>query len=82
MLWFGETTVAKEELYGTKKPIKIWNVNVDQISKLIETKTNSEYYIGCLDKVITLFVLIFLVDMLKPLKLKIDIKIINLCIFL
>ena len=43
MLRFGETAVAKEELYGTKKPIKIWNVNVDQISKLIETKTNSEY---------------------------------------
>ena len=31
MLWFGETTVTKEEFYGTKKPIKIWNVNVDQI---------------------------------------------------
>ena len=43
MLWFGETTVAKEELYGTKKPIKIWNVNVDQISKIKKTKTNSEY---------------------------------------
>ena len=41
MLRFGET--AKEELYDTKKPIKIWNVNVDQISKLIEKKTNSEY---------------------------------------
>ena len=31
MLWFGETTVTKEEFYGTKNPIKIWNVNVDQI---------------------------------------------------
>ena len=31
-----------------KKPIKIWNVNFDNIvvSKLVETKTNSRYLIG------------------------------------
>ena len=35
-----------------KKPINIWDVNVDNIviSKLIETKTNSKYLIGYSDK--------------------------------
>ena len=28
MLRFGETKIAKEELYGAKKPIKIWDVDV------------------------------------------------------
>ena len=30
--------VAKEEFYGAKKPIKIWDVNVDNIviSKLVD----------------------------------------------
>ena len=43
ILRFGKTKVAKEEFYGAKKPIKIWNVNIDNIviSKLIETKNNS-----------------------------------------
>ena len=33
-------------------PIKIYNVNVDNIviSKLVKTKTSSKYLIGCLDK--------------------------------
>ena len=35
-----------------EKPIKIWNVNFDNvISKLVETKTYSKYLIGYLDKV-------------------------------
>ena len=40
MLTPGETKVAKEEFYGAKKPINIWDVNVDNIviSNLIETK--------------------------------------------
>ena len=52
MLKFGETKVAKEEVYGAKKPIKIWDVDVDDIviSKLIETKNNSKYLIGYLDE--------------------------------
>ena len=35
-----------------KKPIKIWDVHVDNIviSKLVKTKTNSKYLIGYLDK--------------------------------
>ena len=48
MLRFGETKVA------------IWNVDVNNIviSKLVETKNNSKYLIGYLDKVTRLLVLI------------------------
>ena len=40
MLRFSEAKVAKEEFYGTKKPIKIWSANVNNIvmSRLNETK--------------------------------------------
>ena len=31
MLRLGETRVAKEKFYGTKKTINIWDVNVDNI---------------------------------------------------
>ena len=31
MVRFGEREIAKEKFYGTKKPIKIWDVNVDNI---------------------------------------------------
>ena len=42
-----------------KRPIKIWDVNVDNIiSKLGQTKTNSKYLIGYLDKAIRPLVLI------------------------
>ena len=43
-----------------KKPIKIWDVNVDNkvISKLFKIKTNSMYLIGYLDKDIEPSVLI------------------------
>ena len=60
MLRFGETEIAKEKLYATKKRIKIWYVNVDNIviSNLIKTKTISKYLIGYLDKVIRPLVLI------------------------
>ena len=53
MLRFRETEEAKT-VYGTKKPINIWDVNVDNIivSKLVETKANSKYLIEYLDKVI------------------------------
>ena len=49
---FGKTEIAKEKFYAAKKPIKIWDVNVDNIviSKLVETKTNSKYLIGYLEK--------------------------------
>ena len=40
---FGEKEIAKEKFYAAKKPIKIWDVIVDNIvvSKLVETKNNS-----------------------------------------
>ena len=48
MLRFGKTNTAKEEFYGTRKPINIWDVNVHNIitSKLVEAKSNSKYLIG------------------------------------
>ena len=54
MLRFGKIKVAKEKFYGAKKPIKIWDVNVDNIviSKLIERNNNSKYLTGYLDEVI------------------------------
>ena len=54
MLKFGKPKVTKEKFYAAKKPMKIWNVNIDDIvfSKLIETKPNSKYLIGYLGKVI------------------------------
>ena len=60
MLRFGEIKVSKERFYAAKKPINIWDLNVDNIviSKLVKTKTNSKYLIGYLDKVIRPLVLI------------------------
>ena len=39
--------MAKEEFYGAEKAIKIWDIDVDNlvISKLVETKSNSIYWI-------------------------------------
>ena len=49
---FGETKVTKEKFYAAKKPMEIWDVNVDitVISKLVNVKTNFKYQIGYLDK--------------------------------
>ena len=58
---FSKTKVAKEEFCGaTKKPVKTWDVNVDNIfiSKLVETKNNSKYLTGYLDDIIRQLVLI------------------------
>ena len=54
MLIFVETKVMKEKFYVAKKPMKIWDVNVDNIviSRLVKTKTSSKYSIGYLDKAI------------------------------
>ena len=48
MLRFGERKIAKEKFYASKKPIKLWDVSVNNIviSKLVKTKTNSKYLIG------------------------------------
>ena len=63
MFRFGKTTVAKEEFYGAKQPIKIQNVDVDNIviSKSIETKNNSKYLIEYLDEVVGPLVLVLLI---------------------
>ena len=47
MLKFGQTKVAKEKFYGADKPIKIWDVNVDNVvvSNVIEIKNNFKYFI-------------------------------------
>ena len=55
MVKFGKTEIAKEKFYDAKKPIKVWNVNVDNI---VKTKTNSKCLIGYLDKDIRPLVLI------------------------
>ena len=54
MVKFGEREIAKENFYAAKRPIKIWDVNVDNIfiSKFVKTKTNSKYLIGYLNKTI------------------------------
>ena len=54
MLRFREKKVTKESFYAAKNPLKNCYVNVDNIiiSRLIETKTNSKYLIGYLDKAI------------------------------
>ena len=46
---FGKTKVTKKKFYARKKPIKIWEVNADDIviSKLVKRKTNFKYLIGC-----------------------------------
>ena len=59
MVKFGEREIAKENFYAAKRPIKIWDVNVDNIfiSKFVKTKTNSKYLIGYLNKTIRPLVL-------------------------
>ena len=50
---FGETKIVKETFYAAKRPVKTWDINVDNLvfSKLIKTKTNFNYFTGYLDKV-------------------------------
>ena len=40
LLEYGQIKVAKEDFYDAKKPMKIWDVNLDNmvILKLLETK--------------------------------------------
>ena len=42
---FGKTEITKEKFHAAKKPIKLWDVNVDNIviSKFIKTKIYSKY---------------------------------------
>ena len=80
MLRFGEKEIAKGKFYTSKKPIKIWDVNVDNIviSKLVKKKTNSKYLIGIkFNNAIRLLVLIIpkMSGYVNHLKLKKEIKI-------
>ena len=40
--------LAKEEFYGAKRPVKIWDVNIDNtvVLKLVKTKNKSKNLIG------------------------------------
>ena len=60
MLRFYKIKVAKEQFYGAKNPLKIWDINVDNIgiSKLVGIKNNSKYIIGYLDNIIRPLVVI------------------------
>ena len=57
-----KTKVAKEFFYGARKPIKILDVDVDNIviSKLIETKKNSRDFTGYLGEVVKLLLVLIL----------------------
>ena len=48
MLRFGDTKIVKEMFHAAKTPIKVWDVNVDNIviSKLVKRETNSKYLIA------------------------------------
>ena len=60
MVRFRDREIAKKKNLCCKRPIKIWDVKVDNIviSKLVKTKTNSMYLIGYLDKIIRPLVLL------------------------
>ena len=61
MVRFGEKEIANKKFYAAKKPIKIWDVNNENIviSKSFESKTNSKYLIAIkFDKTIRSLVLI------------------------
>ena len=42
-----EREIAKEKFYAAKKPINIWDINIENIviSKLVKENTNSKYLI-------------------------------------
>ena len=60
MLRFWRDKSSKRKSLYCKKTTNVWDVNIDDIviSKLIETKPNFKYWIGCLDKVIRRLVMI------------------------
>ena len=59
--FFDKTKIAKKEFYGAKKPMKIWDVDVGNVVKilnLIKMKNNSKYLIRYLGDVIRPLVMI------------------------
>ena len=47
MVRFGDIEKAKEKFYAAKRPIKNWNVNVDNIviSEVVKTKISSKVFV-------------------------------------
>ena len=77
MVRFREKKITKEKFYAAKNPMKIWDVNADNIvtSKLVKTKTNCKYLIGIkFDKDHLLWWYLNWLDVLRHLKLKRVIK--------
>ena len=65
MLKYVQKSIAKEEFYGPKKAINIWDVTDDNIviSNLTETKNDCKYSVGYLDEVIrSLFLMLPIVS--------------------
>ena len=60
MVTFRDGEIVKEKFCAAKRPLKILDVDVDNIviSKLVKTRTNSKYLIGYLDITVRLLVLI------------------------
>ena len=59
--FFDKTKIAKKEFYGAKKPMKIWDVDVGNVVKilnLIKMKNNSKYLIRYLGDVIRPLVMV------------------------
>ena len=78
MLRFKEKIITKKKFYAAKTPIKHWDVNVYNvaISNLIEIKSNSKSFIGYSDKaIIPLLLIMPKLDILRHLKLRMEIKI-------
>ena len=58
MLRSGETKIANKTFYAARNIYNIVNIDNIVISNLVETKTNSKYLLGYLDKVIRPLVLL------------------------
>ena len=70
MLRFRQKKIVRQQFYGAKKTLKLWDVNINNISKLIKTNNNSKNLTQYLDKAIRLLVLILskLSDYIKTFK--------------
>ena len=85
MMKLREKEITKEKFYAGKRPINIWDINVDNIviSKLVKTKTNSKYLIRYLEKAIRPLVLIIpkMSGYIKTIKVKEgDNKLMSFCL--
>ena len=58
MIAFGEIEVIKEAFYKAKKPLKIWEVNINNVSELIQVMKGFKFLIGYSGDVIRTLILI------------------------